>query len=141
MATSPGLKRKSSRKRASDISPNIRLAAHLLEILLRNDRQTRSVCAPRNRREWGITRLNDYLHAIGVEIASSGDAALWGALRDIVGLLPQRREEGLARLIRLWAHIGDWLSDQAIARPPLPHGYDRLSAPRVYSTYDDPPAA
>jgi hypothetical protein len=126
-----------NRKRANDI----RLAAHILDILLRRDRQVRPIRAARNRQEWSINRLNDYLHAIGVEIATDGDTALWRALHDTVSLLPQRREEGLIRLARLWGRSGGWLADQAIARPLKPPGYDRLSAPRIYSAHDGPPAA
>lgn len=96
------LKRKPSRRRVSDIPPNLRMTAYLLEQLLRHDRQARVIRPPRDRREWGIARLTDYLRAIGAEIAGGGEAALWEALRVTVALQPTRREEGLIRLIRLW---------------------------------------
>jgi hypothetical protein len=135
------LKRKPSRRRVSDIPPNLRMAAYLLEQLLRHDRQARVIRPPRDRREWGIARLTDYLRAIGAEIAGGGEAALWEALRVTVALQPTRREEGLIRLIRLWAPFGDWLGDQNITAPPLPRGYELPAAPRTYQTvYDDPRA-
>jgi hypothetical protein len=137
-------KRGSSRRRISGISPNIRLAAYLLGHLLRYDRQARVIRPPRNRREWAIARFTDYLRAIGAEIAPSGEAALWEAVRAVIALQPSRREEGLIKLVRLWSPLGDWLGDQNIALPALPRGYEPPDAPRTYRTeYDDPrlPAA
>ena len=139
MTTTP--KRSSNRRRVSDIPPNIRLAAYLLGQLLRYDRQARVIRPPRNRREWGIARLTDYLRAIGAEVAIGDEAALWEALRVIIALQPARREEALIRLIRLWAPFDGWLTDQHIAPPTLPRGYEPPTAPRTYRTeYDNPRA-
>jgi hypothetical protein len=80
------------------------LTAYLLSALVRNDPKIRAIGPPRNRQEWRIDRVNDYLRAIGQEtIAEGGEAALWVLLRGSIALLPSRREEALFRLIRLWA--------------------------------------
>jgi hypothetical protein len=95
---------------------------------VRNDRGIRAVGPPRNRQEWGIDRVNDYLRAIGREtIEEGGEAALWVLLRGSVALLPSRREEALFRLIRLWAPFDGWLNDQDIPAPTRPVKY-RLPA-------------
>jgi hypothetical protein len=82
----------------------------LLSVLVRNDRGVRAVGPPRNRQEWGIGRVNDYLRAIGQEtIEEGGEAALWVLLRGSIALLSSRREETLSRLVRLWAPLEGWL--------------------------------
>jgi hypothetical protein len=79
------------------------LAAYLVSVLVRNDRGIRAVGPPRNRQEWGIDRVGEYLRAIGQEtIEEGGEAALWTLLRGSVALLPSRREEALLRLVRHW---------------------------------------
>jgi hypothetical protein len=98
---------------------------------VRNDRGIRAVGPPRNRQEWGIGRVGEYLCAIGQEtIEESGEAALWTLLRGSVALLPSRREEGLLRLVRHWAPLEGWLDDQDIPAPTKPDKY-RLSAERL----------
>jgi hypothetical protein len=104
------------------------LAAHLLSVLVRNDRGIRAIGPPRNRQEWGIDRVGDYLRAIGLAtIEEDGEAALWQLLRGSVALLPSRRGEALFRLIRIWSPLEGWLDDQDIPPPVLPAKY-RLPA-------------
>jgi hypothetical protein len=104
------------------------LTAHLLDVLLRNDRGLRAVGPPCTRQEWGIGRVNDYLRAIGLEtLEEDGEAKLWRLLRGSVALLPSRRAEALSRLVRLWAPLEGWLDDQDIPAPPRPTKY-RLPA-------------
>jgi hypothetical protein len=104
------------------------LAAHLLDVLLRNDRRVRAVGPPRTRQEWGIERVGDYLRAIGREtLEGDGEEALWTLLRDSIALLPRRREEALRRLVRFWGPLDGWLDDQNIPAPPRPVKY-RLPA-------------
>jgi hypothetical protein len=104
------------------------LTAYLLSVLVHHDRALRAIGPPRNRQEWGIGRIGDYLRAIGRETLMEGDeAALWALLRESVALLPSRREEALFRLIRAWAPLEGWLDDQDIPAPAKPTGY-RLPA-------------
>jgi hypothetical protein len=104
------------------------LTAHLLSVLVRNDRGLRAIGPPRNQQEWGIDRVGDYLRAIGQEtIEEDGEAALWRLLRRSLALLPSRREEALFRLVRLWVPLEGWLDDQDIPPPVLPAKY-RLPA-------------
>jgi hypothetical protein len=107
------------------------LAAYLLDVLLRNDRGIRAVGPPRDRKEWGIGRVGDYLRAIGQEtIEEDGEAALWQLLASSIALLPSRREEALFRLVRVWAPLG-WLDDQNIPAPTKPLKYRRTAVERV----------
>ena len=93
------------------------LTAYLVSILVHHDRGIQLVGPPRNRQEWGIGRIGDYVRAIGQETLTEGDeAALWALLRESVALLPARREEGLLRLIRAWAPLNGWLDDQQSRR-------------------------
>jgi hypothetical protein len=104
------------------------LTAYLVSVVARNDHGIRAVGPPRNRQEWGIGRVNDYLRAIGQEtLEEDGEAALWRLLRGSIALLPSRREEALLRLVRLWAPLEGWLDDQGIPPPILPVKY-RLPA-------------
>jgi len=104
------------------------LTAYLVSILVNPDRGIRAVGPPRNRQEWGIGRIGDYVRAIGQETLTEGDeAALWALLRESVALLPARREEALLRLIRAWAPLNGWLDDQQIPAPAKPEKY-RLPA-------------
>jgi len=65
------------------------LTAYLVSILVHHDRGIRAVGPPRNRQEWGIGRIGDYVRAIGQETLTEGDeAALWALLRESVALLP-----------------------------------------------------
>jgi hypothetical protein len=108
------------------------LAAHLLSVLVRNDRGIRAVGPPRNRQEWGIGRVNAYLRAIGLEtLEEDGEAGLWTVLRGSVALLPSRREEALFRLVRLWAPLEGWLDDQDIPAPPRPTKYRTPAVERI----------
>jgi hypothetical protein len=105
------------------------LTAYLLSVLVRNDRRIRAVGPPRNRQEWGIDRVGEYLCAIGQEtIEEGGEAAVWALLRGSVALLPSRREEALLRLVRHWAPLEGWLDDQGIPAPTKPA---KLSAERL----------
>jgi hypothetical protein len=89
------------------MTDDVQFTAYLLSIAVRNDRGIREVGPPRNRREWGIERLDAYLRAIGREAFLEGvETALWELLRGSVALLPSQREEALRRLIRLWAPFG-----------------------------------
>jgi hypothetical protein len=100
------------------------MAAHILAVLLRNDREPRVVGLQNSRKQWGFDRSRDYLRAIGAEIyARGGETALWEAMRQAVALLPNRRQEGLIRLVYAWAAAGDWLADQNLAKPGKPEGY------------------
>jgi hypothetical protein len=100
------------------------LAAYLLSVLVRNDRKVRVVGPPRDRQEWGISRVNDYLRAIGREtLEEGGEGELWVLLRGSIALLPSRRDEALFRLVRLWAPLEGWLDDQDIPVPPRPVKY------------------
>jgi hypothetical protein len=100
------------------------MTAHILAVLLRNDRKPRIVGVQLTRQQWGLDRLRDYLRAIGADIsARGGEEALWEALRDAIALLPRRREEGLVRLIHAWAASGEWLADQDREEPAKPEGY------------------
>ena len=111
----------------SDDTAHSQLTAYLLSILVHHDRGIRAAGPPRNRQEWGIGRIGDYLRAIGRETLMEGDeAALWALLRESVALLPSRREEALLRLIRCWAPLG-WLDDQDKPTPAKPAKY-RLPA-------------
>jgi hypothetical protein len=104
------------------------LTAYLLSILVHDDRGIRAVGPPRNRQEWGIGRIGDYLRAIGRETLMEGDeAALWALLHESIALLPARREEALLRLIRFWGPLDGWLDDQRIPAPVKPDKY-RLPA-------------
>jgi hypothetical protein len=104
------------------------LTAYLLDVLLRNDRGIRALGPPRDRREWGIGRVCDYLRAIGREtIEEDGEAALWVLLRGSVALLPSQREEAVIRLVRLWAPLEGWLDDQDVPAPTKPEKH-RLPA-------------
>jgi hypothetical protein len=97
------------------------LTAYLLSILVHHDRGVRIVGSPRNRKEWGVDRIGDYLRAIGQETLREGDeAAVWALLRESIALLPIRREEALLRLIRSWAPLDGWLDDQRIPAPVKP---------------------
>jgi hypothetical protein len=103
----------------------LELTAHLLDVLVRNDRKIRAIGPPRDRQEWGISRVHDYLRAIGREtIEEDGEEALWRLARDSVALLPAQREEAVHRLVRLWGPLG-WLDDQDIPAPPKPLKYRR----------------
>src|SRR5271166_610777 len=105
----------------SDDTAHSQLTAYLLSILVHHDRGIRAAGPPRNRQEWGIGRIGDYLRAIGRETLMEGDeAALWALLRESVALLPSRREEASLRLIRLWAPLDGWLDDQNIPAPVKP---------------------
>jgi hypothetical protein len=107
------------------------LTAYLLSVLVRNDRKLRAVGPPRNRQEWGIGRVGNYLRAIGLEtIEEDGEAALWALLRGSVALLPRQREEALLRLVRLWASLG-WLNDQDIPAPIKPAKYREPAIERI----------
>ncbi|HZZ25980.1 MAG TPA: hypothetical protein VFE60_27040 [Roseiarcus sp.] len=104
------------------------LTAYLLSILVHHDRGVRAIGPPRNRQEWGIGRIGDYLRAVGrEEVTEGGEAALWELLRGSIALLPSRREEALLRLIRAWAPLEGWLDDQDIPAPVKPTKY-RLPA-------------
>jgi hypothetical protein len=108
------------------------LAAYLLSVLVRNDRALRAVGPPRDRKEWGIGRVNDYLRAIGLEtLEEGGEAELWVLLRGSIALLPSRREEALVRLVRLWAPLEGWLDDQDIPAPPRPAKYREPPVERI----------
>ena len=112
----------------SNDTAHLQLTAYLLSILVHHDRGIRAAGPPRNRQEWGIGRIGDYLRAIGREAAmEGGEAALWALLRESVALLPSRREEALYRLIRSWAPLDGWLADQDIPAPVKPTKY-RLPA-------------
>jgi hypothetical protein len=96
------------------------LTAYLLDVLIRNDRKIRAAGPPRNRQEWGIGRVNDYVRAIGREtLEEDGETALWELLRGSIALLPRKREEALCRLVKAWAPLG-WLDDQGIPEPTKP---------------------
>jgi hypothetical protein len=111
-----------------DDTAHSQLTAYLLSILVHHDRGVRAIGPPRNRQEWGIGRIGDYLRAIGQEAIQEGDeAALWALLRESIALLPTRREEALLRLIRSWAPLDGWLDDQRIPAPVKPAKY-RLPA-------------
>ena len=111
-----------------DDAAHLQLTAYLLSILVQHDRGIRAIGPPRNRQEWGIGRIGDYLRAIGREtIVEGGEAELWALLRESVALLPSQREEALLRLIRFWAPLGGWLDDQSIPAPVKPAKY-RLPA-------------
>jgi hypothetical protein len=88
---------------------HLQLTAYLLSILVHHDRGIRAIGPPRNRQEWGIDRIGDYLRAIGREAALGGG------------------EEALYRLIRSWAPLDGWLADQDIPAPVKPTKY-RLPA-------------
>jgi hypothetical protein len=108
------------------------LTAYLLSVLVRNDRGVRPVGLPRNRQEWGIGRVNDYLRAIGLEtLEEGGEAELWMLLRGSIALLPSRREEALFRLVRLWAPFEGWLADQDIPAPTRPVKYRSPAVERI----------
>ena len=112
----------------SDDTAHSQLTAYLLSILVHHDRGIRAMGPPRNRQEWGIGRIGDYLRAIGREtLMEGGEAALWALLRESVALLPSQREEALYRLIRSWAPLDGWLADQDIPAPVKPAKY-RLPA-------------
>jgi hypothetical protein len=108
--------------RANNCYPQ--LTAYLLSALVRNDRKIRTIGPPRDRQEWGIDRVGDYIRAIGQEtLEENGEVALWQLLRGSIALLPSRREEALFRLVRLWAPLGRWLDDQDIPAPTRPVKY------------------
>ena len=61
----------------SDDTAHSQLTAYLLSILVHHDRGIRAAGPPRNRQEWGIGRIGDYLRAIGREtIVEGGEAEL-----------------------------------------------------------------
>jgi hypothetical protein len=109
------------------MTDDAQFTAYLLSIAVSNDRGIREVGPPRNQREWGIGRLNDYLRAVGREASQEGgEEALWELLRGSVALMPSRRGEALRRLIQLWGAFG-WLDDQNVPAPTKPTKY-RLPA-------------
>ena len=88
--------------------------AYLLSITLHNDRGVRVVGPPRNRREWGIDRLGDYIRALGQDAIAEGDeAALWiscenwsrfchrGERRRCIGLFGFGRRSAAGSAIRI----------------------------------------
>jgi hypothetical protein len=106
------------------VNPDTQMTAHILAVLLRNDRKPRIVGVQRTRQEWGLDRMRDYLRAIGADILErDGEAALWGAMREVIALLPHRRQEGLIRLVYAWSTTGKWLADQDREEPAKPEGY------------------
>jgi hypothetical protein len=108
--------------RKSDKYPE--LTAHLLDVLLRNDRKIRPVGPPRTRQEWGIDRCNLFVRAIGRDtLEEDGEQALWTMMRESVALLPARRKEALARLVGLWSPFDGWLDDQDVPAPTRPEKY------------------
>jgi hypothetical protein len=110
----------------------LELTAHLLSVLVRNDRRIRPVGPPRDRQEWGIDRVNAYLRAIGREtIEEDGETALWTLLRGSVALLPSQRKEALLRLVGLWAPLEGWLDDQDIPAPVRPVKYRTPTIERI----------
>jgi hypothetical protein len=104
----------------------LELTAHLVDVLVRNDRKIRAIGPPRDRQEWGLERVGVYLRAIGREtIEEDGEAGLWRLLRDSVALLPCQREEAVHRLVRLWGPLEGWLDDQNVPAPRKPLKYRR----------------
>ena len=106
------------------VRPDTQMTAHILAVLLRNDRNPRIVGIQRTPQQSGFDRMRDYLRAIGTEILErDGEAALWEAMREAIALLPRRRQEALIRLVHAWAAAGEWLADQDREEPGKPEGY------------------
>ena len=122
-----------------DDTAQSQLTAYLLSILVHHDRGIRAAGPPRNRKEWGIGRIGDYLRAIGRETLMEGDeAALWALLRGRRIFRRSRRACGGEPMSgSASAFDGEMRSDEALSAKRAPSRAGKAKRKRIVEGVDD----